>query len=231
MTFCIRLAALSLAALLATGCASRGPAAPVTRIKTGGCQTQWSMAGAQAIPLDSLRRVEYRFEKGSPCLVRSEGGAVTYAMFRLPRFREDYTLQIASQIDGRSLFAPELMTLDAAGNVLREVPFERFSLRGDRLQTTMFFSQDNASEQYLVMRSSPDVVGQGERRVVSSSFVVPVLAGVLPFLFIQGTESEGEYTYSHFGVVSLQAQSSASPRRRNMQARDVARSELSSFIR
>lgn len=221
---------LPLLALLVSGCASRGPAA-VTRIQAKGCDTQWNMASAQAIQVDSVRGVEHRFGKGSPCLAQSDGRAVTYTMFRLPRFREDYTLQIDSQIDGGSLFAPEVLTLDAAGNVLREVSFERFALRGDRLQTTMFFSDENASEQYLLMRSAQQVVGHGERRVVSGSFVIPIIAGVLPFLYMQGTESEGEYTYSHNGVVSLQARSSAPALRRNSQARDVARSELGSFIR
>lgn len=224
------LALLSLLVMLVTGCASHGPNA-VTRLQAKGCDTQWNTANARNIQVDALRGVEHRFEAGSPCLALSEGGAATYTVFRLPRFREDYTLQIDSQLIGRSLFAPEVMTLDAAGNVLREVSFERFSLRGDRLQTTMFFSQDNASEQYLLMRSARQVVGHEERRVVSGSFIIPVVAGVLPFLYMQGTEEEGEYTYSYNGVVSLQARSNAPALRRNLQARDVARSEIGFFAR
>ena len=225
----MRLAALSLVVLIATGCASRGPGA-VTRLEARGCDTQWNVAGAQTIQVDAVRGVEHRFAKAGACLAQSDGRAVTYAVFRLPRYREDYTLQIDSQIDGRSLFAPEVVTLDAAGNVIREVPFARFALRGDRLPT-MFFDRGNASEHYLLLRSAHEKVGQAERRVVSGSFVVPVLAGALPFLYMQGTESESGYTYSHDGVVSLQARSTAPVLRRNVQARDVARAELGSLAR
>jgi len=225
-----RIVVLSLVALIATGCASRGPAA-VTRLKAPGCDARWNMENAQAIQVDSLRAVEHSFRTGSGCVAESDGSAVAYTVFRLPRFREDYTLQIDSQIEGRSLFAPELVTLDADGKVLREVPFDRFALRGDRLQTTMFFSADNASEQYLLMRSARQVVGQGERRLISGSFVIPLVAGVLPFLYMQGTESEGEYTYAHNGVVRLQARSNAPALRRNLQARDAARSEIGFLLR
>jgi hypothetical protein len=224
------LAIVALLTLLVSGCAGRGPAA-VTRLQAKTCDTRWNTANAQNLQVDSVRPVEHRFEAGSPCLAESDGSAATYTVFRLPRYREDYTLRIDSQINGRSLFAPEVMTLDAAGNVQRVVTFDRFSLRGDHLQSTMFFSQDNAGEQYLLMRSARQVVGQGERRVVSSSFVIPLVAGVLPFLYMQGTESEGEYTYSHNGVVRLQARSNAPSLRRNMQARDVARSEIGTFVR
>lgn len=230
MKLLLRLAVLSILAVLATGCASRGPAA-VTRLQAPGCDARWDLERAQAIQVDSLREVEHSFQPGSRCLAESDGSAVAYTVFRLPRFREDYTLQIDSQINGRSLFAPELMTLDAEGKVLREVPFDRFSLRGDRLRTTMFFSQDNAGEQYLLMRSARQVVGQGERRVVSGSFVIPLVAGVFPFLYMQGTESEDEYTYAHNGVVRLQARSNAPALRRNLQARDAARAEIGFFVR
>ena len=223
-------ALLALLTLLVTGCASHGPTA-VTRLQTQGCDTQWNTANARNLQVDAARGLEHRFQPGSPCLAESDGGAVTYTVFRLPRFREDYTLQVDSQISGGSLFAPEMVTLDAAGNVLREVSFERFSLRGDRLQTTMFFSRENAGEQYLLMRSARQVVGHEERRVVSGSFIIPVVAGVLPFLYMQGTEKEGQYTYSHTGVVSLQARSNAPALRRNLQARDVARSEIGFFAR
>ena len=227
---CLRLVMLSLVALLATGCASRGPAA-LTRIESQGCDEQWKLAGAKAIQVDAPRSVEHRFQAGSPCLAQSDGGAASYTVFRLPRFREAYTLQVDSQITGRSLFAPELVTLDAAGHVLREIPFDRFALRGDRLQVTVFFSQDNAGEQYLLLRSARQAVGRDERRFVSGSFFIPIVAGVLPFLYMQGTESEGQYTYSYDGVVSLQARSSAPALRRNMQARDIARSEIGFFAR
>jgi hypothetical protein len=225
-----RILVLSLVALVATGCASRGPAA-VTRMQAPGCDARWDMTNAQAIQVDSLRTIEHSFKAGTGCVAESDGSAVSYAVFRLPRFREDYTLRIDSQINGRSLFAPELVTLDASGKVLREVPFDRFAMRGDRLQTTMFFSEDNADEQFLLMRSARQVVGQGERRVVSGSFVIPLVAGVFPFLYMQGTESEGEYTYAHNGVVRLQARSNAPALRRNLQARDAARSEIGFLMR
>lgn len=227
----LRLAMLLPAVMLATGCASSGPTT-VMQLNPRGCATQWDLSSPQAIVLDAPGGAQsHRIDGDTHCLAQPDGVAASYAVYRLPRFRESWTLQLESLITGGGLFAPEALLLDAQGKVLREVAFDRFALRGDRLQTTVFFSQDNAAEQYLLVQSAGAVVGRDERRVVSGSFIVPLLAGALPFLYMQGTESEGSFTYSHSGTINLLARSQGAPLRRNAHVRAMARSELGAFTR
>ena len=225
----LHLMLLVIVALAATGCASRGPVA-ITKIQNTGCDTAWKLDGAELVRLDTGRPETHRFDAASRCLAESDGAAASYAVFRLPRFRESWTLEVDSQIDGRRLFAPEVLMLDAEGKLLRQLPYDRFTMRGDRTQAMVFFSEENAAERYVLVRSATQAVGRDERRVVSGSFMVPILTGIMPFLYMQGTESEGAYTLAHDGLVNLWARSSHAPRRLP-QARDIARSELGAFTR
>jgi hypothetical protein len=223
---------LLLCAVLLSGCAGRTLVpATVMQLNPKGCDARWDLASPPAVVLDSPQGAQgFRVDGDLRCLAQSDGRSVSYAVYRLPRFRESWTLQVESRISDGGLFAPEAVLLDADGKVLREVPFDRFALRGERLETTVFFNQENAAEQYLVVHSAGVVVGRDERHVVSSSFIVPLIAGALPFLYMQGTESEGSFTYAHNGVVYLLARSrSYSPLRRHAQARAMARSELGGF--
>ena len=219
---------LMLTSLFAGGCAGRAPKpATVMQLNPKGCQAQWSLASAPQIVMDSAEGEQaFRVDGDVRCMAASDGSSVSYAVYRLPRYREPWTLQLESRISQGSLFAPEALLLDADGKVLRNVPFDRFAMRGERLETTVFFDQDNAAEQYLLVHSAGAMVGRDERHVVSGSFIVPLIAGALPFLYMQGTESEGSFRYAHNGVVYLLARSQTySPLRRNEQAR-AARSEM-----
>ncbi|MGH8516121.1 MAG: MalM family protein, partial [Panacagrimonas sp.] len=149
----LRLTLALLLALVASGCASRASTA-VTRITTPRCDAQWQLSTPQGITLDSAQgQQSHRIDPASRCLALPDGSAVSYAVFRLPRYRGPWTLQVDSELSGRSLFAPEALLLDADGKVLREVSFERFAMRGDRLQTTVFFSEENVAEHYLLLHS------------------------------------------------------------------------------
>jgi hypothetical protein len=212
---------ICLAAFAVTGCASRGPA-PM-QAAAPACGDGWNPQAAVLLSADPMRPTRHRVES-------SAAGCETVALFRLPRFREDWTLDVDSVFDGNRLFAPQVHLLDEQGKVLRELSFDRFSMRGERLQATLFFGAANSGERFLRVRAAPEVLGQTGHRVVSSSFVVPLVNAVLPLMYIQGTESEQSYTYADTGVLSLSARG-ASALRRSPQAHDVARSELGAFAR
>jgi hypothetical protein len=228
------LASLLLAASLVGGCASRALApATVMQLNPRGCDTQWNLSSPQAIEMDSPQGAQaFRVDGDVRCLAQSGDRSVSYAVYRLPRYRDPWTLQLESRITNGALFAPEAMLLDADGKVVREMTFDRFAMRGERLQITVFFNDENASEHYLVVRSAGAVVGRDERHVVSSSFYVPLLAGALPFLYMQGTEAEGSFTYAHNGVIYLLARSQAySPLGRKADSRAMVRSEFGAVPR
>ncbi|MCC2655944.1 MAG: Maltose operon periplasmic protein precursor (MalM) [Panacagrimonas sp.] len=230
----VMLASLLLAASLVGGCAGRALApATVMQLNPRGCDTQWNLSSPQAIEMDSPQGAQaFRVDGDVRCLAQSGDRSVSYAVYRLPRYRDPWTLQLESRITDGALFAPEAMLLDADGKMVREMTFDRFAMRGERLQITVFFNDENASEHYLVVRSAGAVVGRDERHVVSSSFYVPLLAGALPFLYMQGTEAEGSFRYAHNGVVYLLARSQAySPLGRKADSRAMVRSEFGAVPR
>lgn len=220
---------LTLLLLLATGCASRGPA-PVTQLDAQRCEAASRLGSATPLQLDQGHPETLRFDGSATCVSGSDHRPATYAAVRLPKFREDWVLTLHSQIAGQSLFAPEVFTLDAQGQVLRKLDFDRFTLRGDQLVATLFFNQDNAAERYLLVRSAHAAVGTTGRQVVSGAFMVPILTSVLPIVYMQGTERERSYTLSHNGLVQLQARRAA-PNRRVPQTHDLARAELGAMAR
>lgn len=220
---------LPLLALLATGCASRGPA-PVTRIESPRCDTGWNLESAVVLELDPARPENLRFDAASRCFAARGGAPVNYAVLRLPRFRKAWMLTLESPIVGQSLFAPEVLTLDADGQVLRRLPFERFSMRGEHLEASLFVGEENAPERFLLVHSAIQAVGQGGTQVVSGAFVIPILTGLIPLVYMQGTERERSYTLAHSGQMRLRAQLAGASRRPG-QARDIARAELGTFAR
>ena len=191
--------------------------APVMKLNPKGCHATWDLASSQQIELDSPGGAHsFRVDGDVRCLAQSGKGSVSYAVYRLPRSSEPWTLLIESRISEGSLFAPEGLLLNGEGNVLREIPFERFAKRGNGLQTTVFFGPDNAAEEYLLIHSAGAIVGSQERHIVSGKFTIPILTGALPFLYMQGTEAEGIFAYTNRGVVYLRARSAAyAPMRRH----------------
>lgn len=222
MTTLRLLAACSL--LLLGGCAARAPQSLATSSPAApDCSAHFAPGEALALSADPLQPTRHRIEVEGPC--------AGVALFRLPRFRQDWTLDVASAFDGEQLYAPRAQLLDAEGRVTRELSFDRFALRGDRLQATLFFDEESSrNERYLRLLPAREVLGQGGRRVVSGSFVVPLINTVLPLVYVQGTESERPYVYAAAGVVHLAAQD-AQLRRRHAPAHELARGELAALGR
>lgn len=200
-----------LAVLLCGGCATRNPA-PIVALPAQSCDTRWNLDAAIHLWLNAETPVRQRFDRDSRCVLTEEGSAA-YASYRLPLFRQPYAVAIESEIAGQTLFAPEVLLLDAAGAVTRRLEFERFSTRGERVQATVFVNAENRSERYLIVRSAPHAVGRTGDRYVSGSVVLPLVNTVLPMVVMYGTEYAQRYTYSHSGVVYLDARSHDAPPR------------------
>lgn len=221
---------LLIVALAASGCATRS-AAPVTQlVEARNCDMTSILKASAFLRLDEAQPDVLRFDGSVSCVGNREDAPSNSAVVRLPRFRQAWVLTLESELTGQSLFAPEVFTLDAQGKVLRSLPFERFTLRGNQLQASLFFGEDNAHEHYVLVRSANQAVGREGTQVVSGSFAVPILTGLLPILYMQGTEHERSYTLSHNGVVQLQART-AVQRRRPAQTHRLARAELGAMAR
>lgn len=210
--------------LTLAGCASRMPA-PRTQIAQPACAAGFDLSGSQRLGLDAGQPLEHRFDEASPCVKDAAGASTVYALFRMPAVDKPYLIEIDSQPVGAALFAPEVLTLDTQGQVLRTLAWDRFSTRGEELSGTLFVNAENAGERYLVVRSVPAVVGQKITRLASGSYFVPFINLVFPMAYIHGTETEREYVLAHSGLIRLHARS-ADQARRGRAARDSVRKEM-----
>lgn len=213
-----------LLALLSGACASRAPAPLMAPASPQGCAARWDLAAATPIWLNAEAPLRQRFDEGSRCASTPEGAA-SYASYRLPVFRQPYWIDIDSEVAGQTLFAPEVLLLDAAGEVVRTIDFERFSRRGERMRATVFLNPENRGERYLVVRAARHAVGRTGERTVSGSVMVPLINTVLPMLVIYGTEYEQRYTLSQSGVVYLDARNTHATRREKAQL-EAARAQF-----
>lgn len=214
--------------LTTTGCATRNPA-PMTQVASP-CDRQWHLAAAQPLLLDDVRPQVLRLDASNRCGFLDDGRVSNYTLLRLPVFEGAWRLNLESLIEDGSLFAPAVATLGADGQVRRELPLDRFVMRGDRLQAHLFFGAVDADDTYLLVRSAPEAVGRAERQTVSGSFFLPILNAIMPLVYVQGTERERQFTYAHAGLLQLHARS-ATPKRGTPNASDLARAELKTYLR
>ena len=216
-------------ALSLGGCASRG-ALPVTQLDAPVCDRQWNLHSARSLEAGAGLPLQQHFDERSACRIEADGTQVRYALFRLPQHGADTRLSVSSLIQGRSLFAPAVAILDAEGRVLRQWEFERFSMRGKQLQLDLFLdgAESATQERYLLVHSAAQAVGEERERVVSGSFVLPILTGLVPMLLMHGTERETQYTLSYNGQVELRIDSGRAPRR-TLPAQEMLRAELGGF--
>lgn len=219
----LTLVLLLVVAALASACASRSPA-PIISLQSQQCGETWALESATPIWLNAQAALRERFDGSSRCISTDDGSAI-FASYKLPVFRQPYSIDIDSEIAGQTLFAPEVLMLDAAGKMTRRLEFDRFSVRGERVEGTVFMHPENLAERYLVVRSAGFAVGRTGDRYVSGSVIVPLVNTVLPMLVMYGTEYSQRYTYSHSGVVYLDARSSSAPRRERL-AMDAARAQF-----
>lgn len=226
-TMRLGLMALLLASIAA--CASRPP---LTQLAQPACATTLDLRDSQRLGLDSGQPLEHRFGQGSRCLTEIADTAphaatqTVYAVFHLPTAAQPYTISIDSIPVGDSLFAPEVLMLDADGAVRRTLPWERFNRRGSQLNATVFVDQqNNRDERYLVVKSANAAVGRRGSRLDSGSFFLPLFNVLFPVMYVHGTETAREYVLAHDGLVQMQARS-AGKSRRGQTAQDRMRAEL-----
>lgn len=195
------------AASTLSGCASQRalPDARTAQAYSPVCDRAWHVGDAVGLEFGPRPLIQV-FDASSPCLADPTGVAVTYAAYALPNARGPWQLRVESHLHGRSLFAPELVMLDKDQQVVRRIPHQNFVMRGKHLEATIFFKDENLSERYLLVRSATGVAGHGQVRVESSYFILPIFTGLIPFVYMQGTEREREFVLSHSGVVKLYAE-------------------------
>ena len=190
-----------LAALDVAGCAHPPPdVAPLLTVATDSCATSPTLGSAvptaATIDGDTEKPATAMLDEHSPCLATSDGKAL-YTVFALPD-GGPYTIRVASVPQGSSILAPRAIGLDAAGQVVRELPVTSFMFRGNNF-VALYRSHDG--ERYLLVRSDVPTAGQPLARIQESIQQTVASTGYATFIIYTGSDLPMNTTWALNGKI------------------------------
>ena len=196
----------SLAALLygvgmsASAAQSEGPP-PLIDLAGRQCATTPDFTHALSLANDPNKEKETKTDIGAsmPCLQGANGASV-YVVYALPPADTHYTVNVASNLSGHTLFAPRVTLYGADGTLRREFAGTAIVFRGNTL-CVLFRSHED--ERYLVVSSDPTVVGQRSSRITDSTMMAGAMAGPVIFQIHTGSEAKSDFTYAHNGSITI----------------------------
>jgi hypothetical protein len=201
-----------LCALLLAGAVvacTRNLAPPMLTVGDRPCATTPDLAMALPLALQGQTKAAVNFNTQTPCLQPAAGRSRLYAVFALPISDEPFWLSVMSVVKGQGVVAPHLALLDENGTVMREIPQDRFMLRGNSLQ---FGVRPQPGERFLLATSDPDAVGQQSDRIMGSTNQAAVPVGTGGYLIItSGQEAVRTLTRAHGGQIVVAVERLAKP--------------------
>jgi hypothetical protein len=165
------------------------------------CAAAADLRLAVALPFDAKDggTVSAVFDRSMPC-VSQAGTPSLYRIYRLPEYAAPYIISIASvPADGR-LFAPRVSLLDANGDSVREIARDTTIFRDGDLSV---FFRARKGEDYLLIESDSERVGQKSERVQESTGTTVLAAGPAIVAVHTGNDATTDLVYSHDGSVSI----------------------------
>jgi hypothetical protein len=181
------------------GCAQ--PLPPTLSLDGRSCTAQPVLTGAPAVTLDD-KTVTATLDASAACWQASAGPSSAYAVFELPKSQDSYIVSVISAPVGQGLFAPRVIMADREGNALREVSRDSFLFHGLTLQANL---RVRPSEQYLIVASDPQSVGQDVSQIVGKIQTTAVPVGLGIVIVNTGSEATSTLTYAHSGIVKVSA--------------------------
>jgi hypothetical protein len=145
--------------------------------------------------------VTFEFDVGAPCLRANGERAGLYAPFRLPQRTEEMMLTVRSLPVGRTLLAPRVLLLDAAGREVRRVEADAFLFRGQGLAALVRLRPEEA---FVVVGSTPSLAGLSIDRLQTDIRTNVLVIGRAVVSSIQGIESTRQIVFAHNGRVALE---------------------------
>jgi hypothetical protein len=179
------------------GCASHPgrTLVPLVALDPARCAPSISLASWTPIVLGEAEtdKNEVMLDETSPCVVRQDGSAAAYHLFRLPADDRPYLVTIRTAPVGPAYLVVNADILAENGAVLRTIGPEGFSFHGTSLMALL---RNRPGEVYVAVRSDPGRVGQAFDQIsefggVSSTTTVTTVG--------KGGKVTGSYT-STYGV-------------------------------
>lgn len=187
--------------LLLMACAKPPP--PLLTITAQNCVATPALSLALPVLLKADTPTKATLDDTTACLQPAGQSPRLYAVFSLPQASVPYFLSVSSQIRGRGVLAPYVVLLDGTGTVRREISHDNFMFRGSSLYTAF---HPQVGEQYLLVASDPNVIGQKSSGIVGVVQTTTVATGTGFFMMNTGRESTQTLTRAHGGVVEVAAE-------------------------
>lgn len=177
----------------------------VTVLGTGACQTDYVAVGAIALAFGEGRAekevsVDVTVGGESNCITLPDDNKSSYAVFKLPSVVDDYAIVAGSLYEANRVMPPVIVTLGRDGKPIREMGHDRLLERQGHWSASFHPQPDEA---YVVIRSNPELVGEGQSRVKTGVGAMYVPVGLGGVMVSTSADSASQVTYSHYGKVRV----------------------------
>jgi hypothetical protein len=143
----------------------------------------------------------------TPC-VSHEGRDGYYVVYELPQNGPNHVVTIGGAQEPLRIFAPEVMLLDAEGQVTRNFGPEKYMTLGDTFGVQF---KPNGTERFVAVKSSSLIVGQTragvEQRLLAGVGTACGGAYCSSYTSYSGAEGLASRTFSHEGTIAVRVQS------------------------
>ncbi len=192
--------------LFASACApTQEVVPPVFSLGATSCSSEPSLSSTLPITFNPKEPVtiEFRIDQSSRCLQTPDDRKQLYQMVQLPSVGHEYIVTVRSKTNGQSIFAPTLVTLKENGDIGQQLSQSDFLFRGDSLTAKI---EIEATEQYLMIASNPQSIGQSTTQIRSLINSNMAYSNGIAMRYNTGTENRSDYKFSHAGMLSVTTQ-------------------------
>jgi hypothetical protein len=188
------------------GCATAPPPpSPIVDLGTRQCPSVPDLAHPLALAFDPKEEKETTTPIGAdtPCL-QGDAGNSLYVVYVFPDTSVPYTVTVASNLLGGTMFAPRVVLYGEDGTPRRTFAGQDIVFRGTALSVLF---RVHADERYLVVESDPRIVGRTSSEIREATMTRGATAygrGYAIYYQIHtGSDTTLGFTYAHNGSLTV----------------------------
>jgi hypothetical protein len=208
----LRLVAAIFAAAGAVACATIEPvppAPPVIELSGRACDDALRIGAPTRLTPEKPSQwnvVSTPVTATTPC-VSLNGRQGYYVVYELPFNGPNHVVTVGGAQEPLRIFAPDVLLLDAQGQVTRSFALEKYMVLGDTFGVQF---KPAGAERFMAVQSNQLMVGQTragmEQRLIAGTGTACGVASCSSYTTYSGTENLASRTFSHEGIVSVRVQ-------------------------
>jgi len=184
-----RTVARLLPALVLAGCVHPPPPRsfpPLLSVDAARCEQSIHFEDATPVILGQVEtnQNEILFDENTPCVLRQDGSAAYYRVFRLPANDQPYLLTVRTRPVGPSYLVITAQFAAGDGKIVQTIGADGFTFRGTSLSA---LSRSRPGQDYLIVQTDGERVGRPFDQIAESRIGTTTTT----------TTTNGKYTYTN----------------------------------